>query len=158
LALGLTPDLGPRMAGKLLRDLGSPEAIFNASLTALYVRGNVELLNRHSISVVGSRRPSPYGNQMAHGRLGLSQLRSGNRERIGPAVSTRAPIKARSVPKRSASIGVLSCGIDGVYPKENKNIFEEMSQRCAIITEFPTGRFPAAQNFPIRNRIFAAWL
>jgi DNA processing protein len=45
-----------------------------------------------------------------------------------------------------------------VYPKENKNIFEEMSQRGAIITEFPTGRFPAAQNFPIRNRIFAAWL
>jgi DNA processing protein len=122
LAFGLTPGLAPRMAGKLLRDLGSPEAIFNASLTRLeanrlpvavaqaihtrqslsaaakelarvqalgcqlvtweephypqrlreiydsppllYLLGNVELLNRPSISVVASRRPTPYGNQM----------------------------------------------------------------------------------------------
>ncbi|HEV3252831.1 MAG TPA: DNA-processing protein DprA, partial [Candidatus Acidoferrales bacterium] len=123
LALALTPGLGARMAGKLLREFGSPEAIFNASLTALeaqrltapvaqaihtrqplseaakelaqveqagcrlvtwdepayprrlreiydpppllYVRGNVELLDRHSIAIVGTRRPTPYGNQMA---------------------------------------------------------------------------------------------
>jgi DNA processing protein len=123
LALALTPGLGARMAGKLLRAMGSPEAIFNASLTELeshrlpaavalmiqtrqpmsaaakelaqaqaagirlltwdepqypqrlreiydpppllHVRGNIELLNRHLISIVGSRRPTPYGNQMA---------------------------------------------------------------------------------------------
>jgi DNA processing protein len=105
LALALTPGLGARMAGKLRREMGSPEAIFNASLTELegrlpaavaqaqaagvrlltwdepeypqrlreiydpppllYVRGNVELLNRHLISIVGSRRPTPYGSQMA---------------------------------------------------------------------------------------------
>src|SRR5271156_2079869 len=126
-ALALTPGLGARMAGKLLREFGSPEAVFNASLTALeaqrlpaavaqainsrqpmsaaakelaqaqaagfslvtgdephyphllreiydpppllYVRGNIELLDRHAISVVGARRPTPYGNQMAE-RLG----------------------------------------------------------------------------------------
>src|ERR1700677_5069529 len=123
LALALTPGLGARPAGKLLRDCGSPDAIFNASLTALegqrlpaavaqalhsqrplsdaakelaqvqaagcrlltwdepeyparlreiydpptilYARGNLELLTRPIISVVGSRRPTPYGNQMA---------------------------------------------------------------------------------------------
>jgi DNA processing protein len=54
-----------------------------------------------------------------------------------------------------ASVGVLGCGIDVVYPKENKKIFEEMIQRGAIITEFPMGTFPAPQNFPIRNRIIA---
>ena len=122
-ALALTPGLGARTAGKLLREFGSPDAIFNASLTALeaqrlpaavaqalhsrrplsdaakelaqvqaagcrlltwdepqyparlreiydpppllYVRGNIELLNRHTISMVGARRPTPYGNQMA---------------------------------------------------------------------------------------------
>jgi DNA processing protein len=52
-------------------------------------------------------------------------------------------------------VGVLGCGIDVVYPKENKKIFEEMIQRGAIITEFPMGTFPAPQNFPIRNRIIA---
>jgi DNA processing protein len=46
-----------------------------------------------------------------------------------------------------ASIGVLGCGIDVVYPKENKEIFEEMTQRGAIITEFAMGTVPAPQNF-----------
>jgi DNA processing protein len=91
LALALTPGLGARMAGKLLQRFGSPEAPFSASLTALeagqlplavaqviprrlreiydpptwpYVRGNVELLSRHLISIVGARRSTPYGNQM----------------------------------------------------------------------------------------------
>src|SRR5215469_12603084 len=120
LALALTPGLGARMAGKLLREFGSPEAIFSASLTALeaqrlpaavaqalnsrqplsdaarelaavqafgcrlltwdepeyparlreiydpppllYLIGNAELLNRHIVSIVGARRPTPYGN------------------------------------------------------------------------------------------------
>ena len=42
-----------------------------------------------------------------------------------------------------ATIGVLGCGIDVVYPKENKKIFEEIEQRGAIISEFPLGTFPA---------------
>src|ERR1700751_4567187 len=127
LALALTPGLGARMAGKLLREMGNPQEIFNASLTELeghhlpaavaqaihsrrplsdaakelaaaqaagcklltwdepayparlreiydpppllYVLGNIELLNKHLISIVGSRRPTPCGNQMAE-RLG----------------------------------------------------------------------------------------
>jgi DNA processing protein len=54
-----------------------------------------------------------------------------------------------------ATVGVLGCGIDVVYPKENKKIFEEMEKRGAMISEFPLGTFPGAQNFPIRNRIIA---
>jgi DNA processing protein len=54
-----------------------------------------------------------------------------------------------------ATVGVLGCAILVVDPKENKKIFEEISQRGAIITEFPMGTFPAPQNFPIRNRIIA---
>ncbi len=54
-----------------------------------------------------------------------------------------------------ATIGVLGCGIDVVYPKENKKIFQEIEKRGAIISEFAMGTFPAPQNFPIRNRIIA---
>jgi DNA processing protein len=50
---------------------------------------------------------------------------------------------------------VLGCGIDVVYPKENRKLFEEIEQRGAIISEFPMGTFPGAQNFPIRNRVIA---
>jgi DNA processing protein len=213
LALALTPGLGARMAGKLLREFSSPEAIFAASLTALegqhlpaavaqaiharqplsdaakelalvqaagvrlltwdepqypvrlreiydpppllYVRGNVELLARHSISIVGARRPTPYGNQMAE-RLGRDLAERGLVVMSGLArgIDSSAHKGALSS-TRGATIGVLGCGIDVVYPKENKKLFVDMEQRGAIITEFPMGTFPAPQNFPIRNRIIA---
>ncbi len=213
LALALTPGLGARMAGKLLREFGSPEAIFSASLTALeaqrlpaavaqaihshqpwsdaakelaqvqearcrlltwdepaypsrlreiydpppilYVRGNIELLNRHMISIVGARRPTPYGNQMS---LKLARdladrgliISSGMARGIDASAHKGALSSAAGV-----TIGILGCGIDVVYPKENRKLFEEVEQRGAIITEFPMGTFPAPQNFPIRNRIIA---
>jgi DNA processing protein len=213
LALALTPGLGARMAGKLLREFGSPEAIFNASLTALeahrlpaavaqaihsrqplsaaskelaqaqaakcrlltwdepeypqllreiydpppllYVKGNAELLNRHCIAIVGTRRPTPYGNQMAerlgrdladHGLVIVSGLARG--------IDSSAHKGALSS-SRGATVGVLGCGIDVIYPKENRKIFAEMEERGAIISEFPMGTFPAPQNFPIRNRVIA---
>jgi len=212
-ALALTPGLGARMAGKLLRQFGSPEAIFNASLTALegqrlpaavaqaihsrqpmsaaakelaqaqqagyrlvtwdepayphllreiydpppllYVRGNTELLNRHSISMVGARRPTPYGNQMAE-RLGRDLAARGLVIVSGLArgIDACAHRGALSTPA-GTTIAVLGCGIDVVYPKENRKLFEEIEQRGAIISEFPMGTFPGAQNFPIRNRVIA---
>jgi DNA processing protein len=213
LALALTPGLGARMAGKLLRAMGSPEAIFSASLTELeaqrlpaavaqalhtrqplsaaakelaqaqaagirlvtwdepeyparlreiydpppllYVRGNADLLNRHTISIVGSRRPTPYGNQMAEK---LSQdladrglvIVSGLARGIDSSAH-RGALKSSS----GATIGVLGCGVDVVYPKENKKIFADMEQRGAIVSEFPLGTFPGPQNFPIRNRVIS---
>ena len=54
-----------------------------------------------------------------------------------------------------STVGVLGCGIDVVYPKENKKIFAEIEQRGVLISEFSMGTFPAPQNFPIRNRIVA---
>jgi DNA processing protein len=212
-ALALTPGLGGRMAGKLLREFGSPEAVFNASLTSLeaqrlpvavaqaihsrqplstaakelaqveqagcrlltwdepayphllreiydpppllYVRGNIELLDRHSISMVGTRRPTPYGNQMAEklahdlAERGLAIV-SGLARGIDSSAHKGALAAARG-----ATIGILGCGIDVVYPKENKKLFAQMEERGAIVSEFPMGAFPAPQNFPIRNRIIA---
>ncbi|HTZ99363.1 MAG TPA: DNA-processing protein DprA [Candidatus Aquilonibacter sp.] len=213
LALALTPGLGARMAGKLLREFGSPDAIFSASLTALegqrlpaavaqaihsrrplsdaakelaqvqaagcglltwdeprypprlkeiydpppllYVRGNVELLGRHIISIVGARRPTPYGNQMAE-RLAKDLADRGLVIASGLARGIDACAHHGALASaQGATIGVLGCGIDIVYPKENRKIFEEMAQRGAIVSEFPFGTFPGPQNFPIRNRILA---
>jgi len=213
LALALTPGLGARMAGKLLRELGSPDAIFGASLTELeaqhlpaavaqalhsrqplsdaakelakaqalgcrlltwdepeypsrlreiydpppllYVRGNVELLNRHVIAIVGARRPTPYGNQVAE-RLASDLASRGLVIASGLARGIDASAHVGALRARQGmTIGVLGSGIDVVYPKENKKIFQEVEQRGAIISEFPLGTFPAPQNFPIRNRILA---
>jgi DNA processing protein len=213
LALALTPGLGARTAGKLLREFGSPDAIFSASLTALegqrlpaavaqalhsrrplsdaakelaqvqaagcrlltwdepeyparlkeiydpppllYVRGNIELLSRHMISMVGARRPTPYGNQMAE-RISKDLADRGLVISSGLARGIDASAHKGALSSATgATIGVLGCGIDVVYPKENKKIFEQIEQRGAIISEFPIGTFPAPQNFPIRNRIIA---
>jgi DNA processing protein len=213
LALALTPGLGARMAGKLLREFGSPEAIFSASLTGLeaqrlpaavaqaihsqrpwsdaskelaqvreagcrlltwdepayparlreiydpppilYIRGNIELLNRHMISVVGARRPTPYGNQMA---MKLARDLADRGLVISSGMARGIDASAHKGALSSATgmtIGILGCGIDVVYPKENKKLFEEVEQRGVIVSEFPMGTFPAPQNFPIRNRIIA---
>jgi len=213
LALALTPGLGARMAGKLLREFGSPDAIFGASLTALegqrlpaavaqalfskrplsdaakelaraqalgcrlltwdepeyparlkeiydpppllYVLGNVELLGRHAISIVGARRPTPYGNQMAE-RLAKDLADRGLVVSSGLARGIDASAhKGALASATGMTVGVLGCGIDVVYPKENKKIFDAVKERGAIVSEFPLGTFPAPQNFPIRNRILA---
>ena len=123
--------------------------------TLLYVRGNVELLSQHLNSIVGARRPTPYGNQMAE-RLGRELADPGLVITSGLArgIDSCAHKGALSSPT-GATVGVLGCGIDVVYPKENKKIFAEMEQRGTIISEFPMGTFPAPQIFPIRNRIIA---
>jgi DNA processing protein len=213
LALALTPGLGARTAGKLLLEFGSPDAIFNASLTSLegqrlpaavaqalhskrplsdaakelaqvqaagcrlvtwdepeyparlreiydpppllYVLGKVELLSKHVISVVGARRPTPYGNQMAE-RLSKDLADRGLVIASGLARGIDASAhKGALASPCGGTIGILGCGIDVVYPKENKKIFQEMEQRGAIVSEFPMGTFPAPQNFPIRNRIIS---
>jgi DNA processing protein len=123
--------------------------------TLLYLRGNAELLGRHLIAIVGARRPTPYGNQMAE-RLARDLADRGLVVVSGMArgIDSSAHKGALASPT-GTTIGVLGCGIDMVYPKENKKIFAEVEKRGAIISEFPMGTFPAPQNFPIRNRIIA---
>jgi DNA processing protein len=213
LALALTPGLGARLTARLLREFGSPDAVFNASMTALeaqqipaavaqtihsrqpmsaaakelsqveagkcrlvtwdeplypqllreiydpppllYVKGNAELLNRHAIGIVGTRRPTPYGNQMAE-RLSRDLALRGLVIVSGLARGIDATThKGALGAPQGATVGVLGCGIDVIYPKENRKIFAEIEQRGAIISEFPMGTHPAPQNFPIRNRIIA---
>ena len=121
----------------------------------LYLLGDKSLLNRHQISIVGSRRPTSYGNQMAV-KLGRDLadrgvvIVSGLARGVDSCAHSGALTSANG-----ATVGVLGCGIDVVYPKENKKLFAEMLKRGAIISEFAMGTFPGAQNFPIRNRIIA---
>ena len=132
----------------LLREIYDPPPL-------LYVRGNIELLDRHAISVVGARRPTPYGNQMAE-RLARDLAARGLVIVSGLARGIDACAHRGALSTAAGTtIAVLGCGVDIVYPKENKKLFEEIEKRGAIISEFPLGTFPGAQNFPIRNRVIA---
>ena len=121
----------------------------------LYVRGDVQVLRRHSISMVGTRRPTPYGNQIAE-RLARDLAERGLVIVSGLARGIDSSAhRGACAASRGATIGVLGCGIDVIYPKENRKLFAEVEKRGAIVSEFPLGTHPAPENFPVRNRIVA---
>ena len=121
----------------------------------LWVRGNVHLLSRPSIAVVGTRHPSPYGTGMAEM---LSRDLAARRLLIvsGMARGVDSCAHRGALAARMPTLAVWGTGIDVVYPKENKKLAEEiLAAGGAIVSELPMGTFPAPQNFPRRNRILS---
>ncbi len=120
----------------------------------LYVRGDPQVLNLPSLSIVGTRRPTLYGTQMAQ-RLGRDLAARGLVIVSGMARGIDAIGHQGAMDAHGRAIGVLGTGIDVCYPKENKKLYEKVLERGAIISEFPLRTHPAPENFPIRNRIVA---
>src|SRR6266576_1108915 len=120
----------------------------------LYVRGDPQVLNLPSLSIVGTRRPTFYGTQMAQ-RLGRDLAVRGLVIVSGMARGIDAIGHQGAMDANGRAIGVLGTGIDVCYPKENKKLYEKVLERGAIISEFPLCTHPAPENFPVRNRIVA---
>jgi DNA processing protein len=120
----------------------------------LYVRGEPQILNLPSISIVGTRKPTLYGSQLAE-RLGRDLAARGLVIVSGMARGIDAIGHQGAMAANGRAIGILGTGIDVCYPKENKKLYEKVLERGAIISEFPIGTHPAPENFPVRNRIVA---
>jgi DNA processing protein len=120
----------------------------------LYVRGDTQVLNLPSLSIVGTRRPTLYGAQMAQ-RLGRELAARGLVIASGLARGIDAIGHQGALEANGRAVGVLGTGIDVCYPKENKKLYEKVLERGAIISEFPLRTHPAPENFPVRNRIVA---
>jgi DNA processing protein len=120
----------------------------------LYVRGDHQVLNLPSLGIVGTRRPTLYGTQMAQ-RLGRELAARGLVVVSGMARGIDAIGHQGAMDAQGRAIGVLGTGIDVCYPKENKKLYEKVLERGAIISEFPLRTHPAPENFPVRNRIVA---
>ena len=128
-----------------LRDILDPPLM-------LFVRGDLGLLNFPSIAVVGTRKPTPYGMAVAEklgGDLGAAGLNvvSG----MARGIDTAAHRAALAVGGKTTA--VFGCGVDMIYPAENRRLHEEISTKGLAISEFPMGAPAYPQNFPIRNRI-----
>ena len=120
----------------------------------LYVRGNAQILNLPAISIVGTRRPTLYGTQMAE-KLGRELAARGLLIISGMARGIDAIGHQGALAVNGRAVGVLGTGINVCYPKENKKLYEKVLERGAILSEFPLGTHPAPENFPVRNRIVA---
>jgi DNA processing protein len=148
-----------RIAGCLLLNWTEPEypqtllQIYDPPVM-LYVRGEPQILNLPSISIVGTRKPTLYGSQLAE-RLGRDLAARGLVIVSGMARGIDAIGHQGAMAANGRAIGILGTGIDVCYPKENKKLYEKVLERGAIITEFPIGTHPAPENFPVRNRIVA---
>jgi DNA processing protein len=121
----------------------------------LWVLGDVNLLARPSIAIVGTRHPTPYGTGMAEilaRDLAMRKLviLSGMARGIDTAAHKG------TLAAHGSTIAVWGTGIDVIYPKENKSLAENiLVSGGAIVSEYRLGTFPAPQNFPKRNRILS---
>ncbi len=120
--------------------------------------GNIfQSLSRNSVGIVGTRRPSDYGKRMAE--LFSSELSSSGINVISGfarGIDTYAH-KAVLSNKRNKSVtaAVFGCGVDIIYPPENKKLYEEMLESGLMISEYEIGAKPDSGNFPKRNRIIS---
>src|SRR5215471_18371842 len=120
----------------------------------LFIRGRVELLRNLALGVVGTRRPTPYGLAVAE-RLSGDLAHAGLTIVSGMARGIDTAAHKGVLARGGNTVAVLGCGVDVVYPQENKKLASEIASKGLILSEFPMGAVAFPQNFPIRNRIIS---
>lgn len=118
----------------------------------LFARGRVELLDTIGIGVVGTRRPSPYGLAAAE-RLSADLVRAGLTICSGMARGIDTVAHKAALAAGGNTVAVLGCGVDVLYPADNRRLFDDLAVRGLVVSEFPMGTPAYPQNFPIRNRV-----
>ncbi|MCC6857796.1 MAG: DNA-protecting protein DprA [Bryobacterales bacterium] len=139
--------LGDAAYPPLLRDIFDPPVL-------LFARGRTELLQSLMLGVVGTRRPTPYGVAVAE-RLSGDLARAGLTIVSGMARGIDAAAHRGALGAGGNTVAVLGCGVDVVYPSENRRLAEEIVVKGLMLSEFPMGSVAFPQNFPIRNRIIS---
>jgi DNA processing protein len=119
----------------------------------LYLKGELRS-SETAIAIVGSRRASGYGMSTTE-KMARGLARQGITVVSGMARGVDTAAHRAALAEGGRSIGVLGCGVDIVYPAENRKLFEEMSSKGALVSEFSMGTQPLAENFPRRNRIIS---
>ena len=121
---------------------------------ALYVRGRLPKDGDKLLAVVGARECSPYGKEMAK-YLAAAVAKEGIAVISGLARGIDAYAHEGALICGGITYGVLGCGIDICYPKENINLYMEMHKEGGLLSEYAPGVQPIAGNFPMRNRIIS---
>lgn len=132
---------------ELLRQISDPPPV-------LYLRGEKKLLRSSCIAIVGSRASTSYGNRTAFGlarKLGAAGITIVS----GLALGIDAESHRGALAAGGATIGVLGCGIDVIYPRQHGKLFKELAEKGLIVSEYPLGTPPEGFRFPARNRIIA---
>lgn len=120
----------------------------------VFYKGNIDLLNTRKVAFVGSRKCTNYGIQLT--KMLTKEVISYNITIIsGGAKGIDSIAHNEAIKENGNTIIVLGCGIDVVYPIQNRNLFKEVENKGLIISEFLPNTPPFAYNFPRRNRIIS---
>lgn len=120
----------------------------------LYYKGTILPSDDLAVAVVGSRNATPYGRQVTE-RLAFDLVKNGLTIISGLARGIDSVAHTSALESGGRTIAVLGCGVDLVYPPENKKLAEEIAKSGAIVSEFPLGFPPVQSNFAARNRIIS---
>ncbi len=146
--IGLLTYDNPYYPGRL-RSIDSPPPV-------LYYRGRVDLIDDiPCFAMVGTRSCSEKGFRMAY-RTAYTAAVCGAVVINGLALGCDAACIHGALDAGGYAIGLLGCGIDRIYPSQNRELFFRLSRQGLILSEFPPFTPPEGRNFPVRNRIISA--
>jgi DNA processing protein len=131
----------------LLREIFDPPIL-------LFARGRLELLQPFHFAMVGTRRPTPYGLAAAE-RLSADLARAGLTIVSGMARGIDTAAHRGAFAAGGDTVAVLGCGVDIIYPSENRKLAADLCAKGLLLSEFAMGSTAFPQNFPIRNRIIS---
>lgn len=134
---------------ELLKQISNPPPL-------LYVRGNINVLNQPQLAMVGSRNTTRQGCDNAL-RFSHEFARAGFTITSGLALGIDAQCHRGALAAKGSTLAVLGCGVDKVYPKSNRSLFNEMlnTDNSVVISEFALGTEPRPPLFPQRNRMIS---
>lgn len=120
----------------------------------IYMKGNLLEEDNLAISIVGSRKSTNYGKWAAE-KFSKELVEMGITIISGLANGIDTIAHKTALENNGRTIAVLGTGIDKIYPARNKDLYKDIEEYGALITEFPIGTKPFAYNFPQRNRIIS---
>lgn len=120
----------------------------------LWALGDIALLNRPAVGLVGARNASSLGTRMAR-RLGQGLAEAGLTVVSGLARGIDAAAHEAALAFDGRTIAVMAGGIDVIYPAENEGLARQIADQGCRVSEHPPGLEPQARHFPLRNRIIA---
>lgn len=132
---------------KRLKEIAQPPPV-------LFVRGSINVEDDWAVSVVGTRRVTPYGRQVAT-EIARFLAQNGVTVVSGLARGVDAIAHQTAIQAGGRTMAILGSGVDVIYPPEHRKLADEIIKQGAVISDYPLGTQPEGSNFPPRNRIIA---
>ena len=121
---------------------------------ALYVKGSLPKRDSACMAVVGARRCSSYGREVAR-QIGTAFGMAGIPVVSGMAVGIDGIAQESALLAGGSSFGVLGCGVDICYPRQHESLYEKIQEKGGVLSSYKPGTMPKPELFPPRNRIIS---